>query len=244
MEKIRKEFDRIALLSEQRNDTGGVYDQFLLRFVPNACERALEIGCGTGSFTRLLAARVSLVTAIDLSPEMVRVARLRSANDANIDYQIGDILQCDLPDNRFDCIVMIATLHHFPIDPVLEKIKKALASGGVLVLHDLVTPSGIADRALDLLRLSVNAVVRWRRTGRPWVSRAEWRAWADHCKGETYQTMKEVRAMCDRYLPEAVVKEHLLWRYSVIWRKQTQPNVELGKLLFLSSLMLSVGFLC
>src|ERR1051325_2781752 len=108
MQQIKKDFDRIAALSEHEQDCGGTYDRFLLRFVPNRCGRALEVGCGTGAFTRLLAPKVNHVTAIDLSDEMVRLARQRSESYSNIDYAVGDILQADLASGGFDFIVMIA----------------------------------------------------------------------------------------------------------------------------------------
>ena len=220
MDKIRKDFDRIALLSEHQNDPGGVYDRLILGFVPNHCGRALEIGCGTGSFTRLLATKANQVAALDLSAEMIRLAQLRSINYSNITYQVGDILQIDLPESHFNCIVMIATLHHLPLEAVLEKIKKVVVVEGVLIIHDLMAASGVVSRGVDMLRLPISAGLRWKRTGRLRGTREERRAWAEHCKGEKYLTMKEVRAMRDCYLPGAEVKEHLLWRYSVVWRKR------------------------
>ena len=220
MEKIRKDFDRIALLSENQTDPGGVYERFLLQFVPNDCHRALEIGCGTGSFARLLAAKANQVSAIDLSPEMIRVASLRSANQSNISYQVGNILQMDLPSSYFDCIVMIATLHHLPQEAVLEKIKKALMPDGVLIIHDLVMSKGVVDKAMDIVRLTISTAMRLKRTGQLRTRSEDRRAWAEHGKGERYLTMKEVRAMRDSYLPEGEVKAHLLWRYCVVWRKR------------------------
>jgi SAM-dependent methyltransferase len=219
MDKIKEDFDRIAILSEYQNDPGGVYDSLIIGFVPNRCDRVLEIGCGTGSFTRLLAKKAMHVTAVDLSTEMIRIACQRSANHSNISFHVADILQMDLPFGYFNCIVMVATLHHLPDAPVLEKIKEALKPDGVLIIHDLLRSRGVFDKAADLIRLSISAAIRWKRTGRIWARWEERRAWAVHSKGERYLTMKEVRTMRDRYLPEGEVKEHLLWRYSVVWRK-------------------------
>ena len=220
MEQIRKDFDHIAVLSEQESELGGTYDRFLLRFIPVGCARALEIGCGIGTFTRLLARRTDHVTATDLSGEMIRIARQRSTGYPNIDYSIGDVLEMDLPASLFDCIVMIATLHHLPTEPVLEKLKRALTPEGVLILHDLLTPTGILDRAADLLRFPVSMAMRCVRTGR---LRARWevrRAWAEHGKEERYLTRQEVAGTRDQYLQGGYVKYHLLWRYTVVWRKQ------------------------
>jgi hypothetical protein len=44
-------------------------------------------------------------------------------------------------------------------------------------------------------------------------------AWEDHGKTDSYPTMPEVRALCAEILPGARVRQHLLWRYSIVWRK-------------------------
>jgi 2-polyprenyl-3-methyl-5-hydroxy-6-metoxy-1,4-benzoquinol methylase len=219
MDQIRREFDRIAELSERDVERGGTYDRLLTRFIPDNCDRALEVGCGTGAFTRLLAERAKHVTAIDLSGEMIRIARRRSTDYANIDYTAGELFKTDLPAGQFDCIVTIAVLHHLPAEPALEKLKQALKPEGVLILHDLLTPKGAPDRIADLVRWPVSAAVRFLRTRRVWARREVRRAWAEHCKEERYLTRREVMAMRDRYLPGGYVRFHLLWRYSVVWRK-------------------------
>lgn len=220
MEQIQKDFDRIAILSEHDSDLAGTYDRFLLRFVPVQSAHALEVGCGTGVFTRLLAKQSNHVTATDLSGEMIRIARNRSTGYPNIDYSVGDVLEMDLPADQFDCIVMIATLHHLPTEPVLEKMKQALTPEGVLILHDLLSSDGAVDRAADLVRMPISAAVRCLRTGRLWAKREVRRAWAEHGKEEQYLTKRGVEAMRDQYLQGGYVRYHLLWRYTVVWRKQ------------------------
>ena len=220
MEQVQKDFDRIARLSEAGGETGGTYDQFILRCLPDHCDRVLEVGCGTGAFTRLLAGRASHVTAIDLSGEMIRIARQRSTAYQNIDYSVRDVLEVSLPAGRFDCIVMIATLHHMPTGPALVKMKQALRPGGVLIIHDLLTPEGALDRAADFLRLPVSMAKRWQRAGRLREKREVRRAWAEHGRGERYLTKREVAAMRERYLPGGYIKHHLLWRYTIVWKKQ------------------------
>jgi ubiquinone/menaquinone biosynthesis C-methylase UbiE len=77
--EIGAEFDRIA----QTEASGGWnhnnhYHSFLLRHAPAHCAAALEVGCGMGEYARLLAQRSDKVLALDLSPEMLRIARERS----------------------------------------------------------------------------------------------------------------------------------------------------------------------
>ena len=219
MERLQKDFDHIAVLSERESDIGGIYDGYLLNFVPALCRRALEVGCGTATFTRQLAKRADQVIAIDLSSEMIRVARERSALHPNIDFTVGNVLEMDLAASQFDCIVMIATLHHLPTEDVLKKLKHSLTPGGVLILHDLLRPAGLLDRLADVVRLPISVAVSWLRTRRLWAKPEVRKAWAEHGKNERYLTKREVQAMRDGYLQEGDVKYHLLWRYTIVWRK-------------------------
>jgi ubiquinone/menaquinone biosynthesis C-methylase UbiE len=220
MQQIQRDFDCIALLSEHEREVGGLYDRFLLKFIPAHSDRVLEVGCGTGAFTRLLAMQANHVTAIDLSGEMIRVARRRSADYPHIEYTVGNFLELDIPHSHFDCAVMIATLHHLPTDLVLGKLEQTLKPGGALVLHDLLTPTGALARSADLIRFPVSLGTRWVRTGRLWEKRKLRNAWTAHGKEERYPGKREVLAMRDKYLPGGYVKYHFLWRYTVVWHKR------------------------
>ena len=77
-EAIRVDFDLLAAHSTDAWDHNSHYYSFLLAQLPRRCARALEIGCGTGAFARLLARRADHVLALDLSPEMIRVTREHS----------------------------------------------------------------------------------------------------------------------------------------------------------------------
>jgi SAM-dependent methyltransferase len=217
---VREEFDRIALLTERYGGgAGDFYHDYLARHLPPRIGGALEIGCGSGAFTRLLAARAQRVVALDLSPEMIRLAEAHSAGRANIEYRLADVMQTPLPDAAFDCVVSIATLHHLPAERALPKMKDALRPGGVLVIHDLVADDGLLDRGLSALAYPLGALRRILRTGRVRVPREVRRAWAEHGAGEVYPTLAGVREMRAEYLPGALVKRHLLWRYTLVWRK-------------------------
>lgn len=217
---IRAEFDRIALLEGEGAWTqNSHYHDFLLRHVPPDCQHALEIGCGTGAFSRLLAARARRVTALDLSPQMIRIARVRSSQLANIDYRVADAASCDLPAEEFDCIASIATMHHLPMKPMLRRMRGALKLNGVLLVLDLMEPAGFYDLLTSAAALPVNACLRLIRSGRLRAPAAVRRAWAEHALYDSYPTLKEVRAACAEILPGARVRRHLLWRYSVVWKK-------------------------
>jgi len=122
---VRADFDHLALLSDSGWEQNGHYDKFLLKYVTQQCENALEIGCGLGDFSRQLARRAKRVLALDLSPNMIRLAKECSAQFSNLDFQIAEAMAYDFPTAFFDCIVSIATIHHLPPEKIIAKMKNA-----------------------------------------------------------------------------------------------------------------------
>jgi ubiquinone/menaquinone biosynthesis C-methylase UbiE len=57
MSTFQSDFDRIALVSPEGELHNEHYHKFLLKQLPEHCDHVLEIGCGTGTFARALAAR-------------------------------------------------------------------------------------------------------------------------------------------------------------------------------------------
>lgn len=219
MSTIQTDFDRIALVSSDGSLQNNHYHNFLLRHLPAQCQNVLEIGCGKGEFSRRLAATSKLVVALDLSPEMIRIAREQSGHLPNLEFQIVDVMSYDLPRAGFDCIASIATLHHLPLREILLKMKPALKPGGVLLILDLFEPAGLVDALLNPVAMSLSISLRLMHHGRLRPSRAARDAWTAHERHDVYPTMKEVRALCADILPGAKIKKHLLWRYSIIWKK-------------------------
>ena len=220
MSTMQEEFDRIALVSPDGATHNDHYHNFLLRHVPATCQNALDVGCGTGTFARRLAERSQHVLALDLSPEMIRLARERSAQFSNIDFELGDVRNYPLDVARFDCIASIATLHHLPFEEMLLKMKAALKPGGVLLVLDLFEPKGLGDSLSNLVAFPISMGLRLIHHGRLLPQREVRDAWAAHERHDSYPTMHEVNALCDRILPGAKIQKHLLWRYSIVWKKR------------------------
>lgn len=227
-EKVRSDFDRIACLDSDGWNHNRHYYPYLLEQVPIPCSEALEIGCGTGSFTRLIARRVDHVLALDLSPEMIKVAQQRSMDFSNIDYLVADALNWDYPPDRFDFVVSIAAFHHLPLGEILTRLKLSLRSGGILVVLDLVDEEGIKDYSINLIAIPTHLILRLIKTGRlrdPADVRA---AWAEHSKIDHFLPLSEVRSVCRFYLPGAIIKRHLLWRFSIVWKKPVDGGQLIG----------------
>ena len=216
---IQADFDRIALVSTDQWNHNIHYHNFLLTAIPH-CQDALEIGCGTGTFSRRLASRADHVLAVDLSPQMIRIAQERSQPSAQIDFQVADILTRELPSEHFDCVATLATLHHLPLAGILQKISRALKVGGTLVALDLFKAAGYSDMLTSAIALPVDLALRVIRNGRLRESQAARAAWAEHGRHEHYLTLAQVRQICAGTLPGARVRKHSFWRYSLIWKKE------------------------
>lgn len=219
MATVQADFDELALLPAEEWDHNGHYHDFLLRHVPSPCSDSLEIGCGTGGFSRLLAARSDRLLALDLSPNMIRIAVEESARYTNIDFRVADVMAHDVGAEQFDCIVSIATFHHLPTEEAILKIKRALKVNGILLLLDLFQPDGILDTVRSGIALPASLGLRLLHGSRPIASRQARDAWAKHALNDSYLTLDQARDVCSNFLPGAKLRRHLFWRYSVIWRK-------------------------
>jgi len=219
MSSVEAEFDRLALLDDEGWTTNNHYHDSLLRHVPATCQNALEIGCGTGAFARRLAERSEQVVALDLSTEMVRVARTRSSRLHNLEFQVGDAMTWNFPRSHFDFVCSIATLHHLNQRELLLKIKDALKPRGVLVVVDLVQSSGLGERMLDVIGLGVSGSLRLLHNGRLKPPREVRKAWEQHGKHDSYSTISQIRALAHEILPGTSVSRCLFWRYLLVYQK-------------------------
>ena len=219
MSAIEKDFDRLALLDDNGWTHNNHYHGFLLRHVPANCPSALEVGCGTGAFSRRLAGCARHVVALDLSAEMIRVARARSEQFKNLEYRCADVMAVDLPRESFDCVATIATLHHLPLRETICKLKDSVKPGGLLLVLDLFEPAGLRDQLLNVAAMGISVSLRLVHNKRLKPAKEVRAAWEAHGKTDSYPTMQEVRALGAAILPGAQIRQHLLWRYSIVWQK-------------------------
>lgn len=136
-------------------------------------QRVLEVGCGTGELAVRLRDELSVeVTATDLSPRMVDLARER-----DVQALVADVQALPFADGAFDCAVAAWMLYHVPdVDRAVAELARILRPGGRLVaatvhddhlkeLRDLVgaPPRRIvfhADNGADVLASHFGRVVR------------------------------------------------------------------------------------
>nr|WP_298164723.1 metalloregulator ArsR/SmtB family transcription factor [uncultured Pseudomonas sp.] len=126
--------DLIAGLPQYRDSALALLDS--LDFPKTAT--ALEVGPGDGGFLPELARRFDQVIALDNSPAMLELARLRCDQEglANVALQLADALVDDYPAS--DCLVLNMVLHHFAAPAeALKHLTQRIRPGGSLLITEL-----------------------------------------------------------------------------------------------------------
>ena len=99
-------------------------------------ERVLDVGCGTGNYTRHLAeaAGSGLTVGIDASKAMVSAAAKRGGG-SNLAYLRGDACDLPFPDGEFEVVCSVGVIHMIaePMKALAEMVR-VLAPGGRLAL--------------------------------------------------------------------------------------------------------------
>jgi ubiquinone/menaquinone biosynthesis C-methylase UbiE len=96
----------------------------------------LEFGCGTGSTAIAHAAYVNHIQAIDLSANMLEIARSKAADAgvSNVTFQQASIDAFEAPDESFDAILGLSILHLLTDrNAAIAKVYRMLKPGGIFV---------------------------------------------------------------------------------------------------------------
>jgi 2-polyprenyl-3-methyl-5-hydroxy-6-metoxy-1,4-benzoquinol methylase len=206
---IRADFDRIAVSSRDQDRGIDPSAQRLVAHVPLR-SRVLEIGCGTGALARELATRRGArVTAIDLSPRMIDVARVRTPASLGVEYHVADFLT--LSPSGFDVVIAANTLHHLPLEETITRMADAVGDTGALLVADLFEARGLTE-------LPYNGLSWLFRT--PAARSDELAAaWDAHGLHDRLQPLRSLRRTLRALLPGVHIRRHLGWRYTAIWHR-------------------------
>jgi demethylmenaquinone methyltransferase/2-methoxy-6-polyprenyl-1,4-benzoquinol methylase len=101
-------------------------------------ERVLELACGTGFWTRVMAKSATAVHAVDASYESVEIARSKGAVDL-VTFEVADIEDLEVPRHSFSMVVAGFLWSHIPlqeIDGFLGRLAARLDSGMRAVFFD------------------------------------------------------------------------------------------------------------
>jgi ubiquinone/menaquinone biosynthesis C-methylase UbiE len=153
-------------------------------------ERVLDVGCGTGYFTRVMAEAVAPGgTAHGVDPSVAAITHARRLTRlSNCTFSDGIAEALDAPDGSYDVVVSSLMIHHLPetLRPgAIGEMFRVLRPGGSILIAEFRPPAGrtgrrmirahspaMADNRIDLLEPMVwEAGFEGLRSGdlRPWI---------------------------------------------------------------------------
>jgi len=94
-----------------------------------AGKKVLEIGCGTGLFTEMFAQSGAQIIAVDISSELLEIARKRCLPQDRVQFLEKRFEDCVL-DGPFDSVIGSSVLHHLELEVALGRIYELLKPGG------------------------------------------------------------------------------------------------------------------
>jgi len=166
-EKLQQEFNRWAAEGEGEKMEQHHLDitgKTLRLMNLHSGERVLDLGCGSGWATRLLARLVGdgpegfgQVVGVDISDEMVRQARAASKDFENILYVWGSADKIPWEENFFDKVLSVESFYYYPDqDRALAELFRVMAPRGrMFILINLYKDNPYSLQWVDKLKVPV-----------------------------------------------------------------------------------------
>jgi SAM-dependent methyltransferase len=161
-EQLRTEFNEWARAGKGESMERGhrpVGEQAIARMRVEPDSRVLDIGCGSGWASRLLAeyAFNGRVTGIDISDEMVSVAREQSKSHANVDFEVASAEQLSFTNDEFTHAFSMESLYYYRnIPKALSEIHRVIKVGGLFcAVVDLYWENEATHQWIDTLNVPV-----------------------------------------------------------------------------------------
>jgi ubiquinone/menaquinone biosynthesis C-methylase UbiE len=188
------------------------YQPVILDAAPPGCNAALDIGCGDGMLACKLAERSAAVTGIDPDTAMITLARERVAASGagNVTFIQADFLAHSFGEQTFDIVCANTSLHHMDFAAALTAAVRLVRPGGCLAVNGIAADKSIGEKLMGGTGLPPALFCRLtRKMGRPPGMPVK----------DPDQSWREVRAIARELTPGVRYRRHLMWRYSLLWRK-------------------------
>ena len=99
----------------------------------------VDYGCGQGENTMVLAKRGAVVKALDISPELIELARTKIAANGltdRVEFMVGSAYQVPVPADSVDVVFGIAILHHLDLAESAGEVWRVLKKGGRAIFQE------------------------------------------------------------------------------------------------------------
>jgi ubiquinone/menaquinone biosynthesis C-methylase UbiE len=162
-ERLRLEFNDWAAAGRGASMEKGhrpIGEQAIALMNLPANARVLDIGCGSGWATRLMAeqANEGQITGIDISDEMIEIARASSVDFTNVDYRVASAEALPFANGEFSHAFSMESLYYYSdIPAALKEIRRVLKPGGLFVtVIDLYEENRPSHQWIEQLKVPVH----------------------------------------------------------------------------------------
>jgi len=124
--------------SDTRSRPWPAMEKLTRKYVKDGDE-ILDVGCGNGRLTQMTNDQFPMTSymGVDFSEKLIDIAKEKFENN-KIKFAVGNVLNLDLGERKFDSVFMFAVLNHIPGEELqlraLQNIRKVLKPGGVLTM--------------------------------------------------------------------------------------------------------------
>lgn len=210
-----KEYERM-LAVKVANDYwthNTAYHNWIIKRAPRQ-GAVLDVGCGDGLLVAKLADRCRKVIGIDVHSPSTAAAknRIKGKNGALIMTASFEDFTAD--EASLDMIIFAASIHHMDMELAIKKAKKLLAPHGQILIVGCAKPAGAFDYFIEALRVvpaKIGSALHGDYGSKLGVPTAE-----------PLMSLKEIRALAQRYLPDAEIRRGLYYRYLLSWTNSGQ----------------------
>ena len=168
LQESRQYWDDLAPSFDDEPDHGlrdslilETWTELLKTYLPNTNATVLDIGCGTGSLSVILAGLGHTVTGIDLSPSMISLAQTKAAAQGlQIELDVMDASHPQFPGQQFDVVICRHLLWALP-EPkqVLQRWVEFLKPKGRLILIEGYWGTGAGLHAIEITSMLPSSLI-------------------------------------------------------------------------------------
>lgn len=162
-ERLRVEFNEWARAGRGQSMERGhrpVGEQAIERMRVGEDAHVLDLGCGSGWATRLLAGYAvrGHVVGLDISDEMVALARASSREFGNVEFRVGSAERLPFEDGNFTHAFSMESLYYYAdVGAALGEVRRVLQPGGLLVaVVDLYEENRPSHQWMEQLQVPVH----------------------------------------------------------------------------------------
>jgi ubiquinone/menaquinone biosynthesis C-methylase UbiE len=114
------------------------FARLVKKYIKKESPKILEIGCGTGEYTKRMAKNLpkANIVGLDISKNVLEIAKDKCKNARNVSFTQKSIYNNSFKKDSFDVICGFYVLHHLEMSKIVKEVFRILKEGGVIFFYE------------------------------------------------------------------------------------------------------------